>query len=92
MRLSKAQGEAKALRLAEKYLVAQDSNGWTLKCVSAKPDYMLSPATHCKTPTKWAVVVECSKDGVTLDGPMVLVVDLAREEVMTFEQATQEAK
>lgn len=92
MRLSKAQGEAKALRLAEKHLAGQDNNGWTLKCVSAKPDYMLSPATHRKVPTKWSVIVECSKDGATLDGPMLLVVDIARDKVMTFEEATQQAK
>ena len=63
MRLSKAQGEAKAMRLAEKYLAEKDSRGWVCKCLSAKPDYMLEPATDRKVPTKWTVIVECSKDG-----------------------------
>jgi hypothetical protein len=45
-----------------------------------------------QAPPKWAVIVECSKDGATLDGLMVLVVDIAKEEVVTFEQATQQAR
>jgi hypothetical protein len=76
MRLSKAQGEAKG----------------ACKCLSAKPDYMLSPATDRKVPTKWTMIVECSKDGATLDSPLMLVVDIAKEVVMTFEQAIQRAK
>jgi hypothetical protein len=92
MRLSKAQGEAKAIRLAERYLAAQDSKGWTFKCVSGKPDYTFSAATDRKVPTKWSVLVECSKDGATIDGPLVLVVDIARDEVMTLEQAIHARK
>ena len=87
MRLSKAQGEAKAIRLAEQHLATQDSKGWVFKCVSSRPDYTMSPATGRKVPTKWSVVVECSKDGATLDGPLVLIVDIAKDEVSTLEQA-----
>lgn len=92
MRLSRAQGEAKATRLAEQHLAAQDSKGWTFKCVDGKPNYMFSEATDRKSPTKWSVIVECSKDGVAIDGPFVLIVDIANEEVMTLEQALHARK
>jgi len=79
MRLSKAQGEAKAIRLAQAYLAARGHEGWTLQCSSARPDR--------KVPGKWSVVVECSPSGQPGDGPRVLVVDIAKEEVMSLEQA-----
>lgn len=92
MRLSRSQGEAKAIRLAEAYLAARHMKGWTFKCLPGEPDYIFSSPSDRKVPTKWSVVVECSKDGATLDGPIILVVDIAKEEVMSFEQATQQVQ
>jgi hypothetical protein len=75
--MSNKQAETRALDLAAAYLQTNDARGYDWKCLSASPDLMSPKNMDRKMYTKWSVLVEYSRNGAVLDGPGVLLVDIA---------------
>lgn len=88
MRMSNEQAKQSALALAEAHLAAQPQKpGWHYRCVDARPDELAANPKDRKTWVAWAVVVECLFNDRLVDGPVVLLVNLATNEVSSHEPA-----
>lgn len=78
MRLTPAQGEARALKLAKEHLGAQAGDGWTFRCLGREGDGWRA--------TRWSLLVECSKEADTRREIRILEVDLAHGEVIVLDR------
>ena len=85
LHLSKAKAAKLALKLAHKFLSAQDSLGWEWELSSAEPDAIEPCRKGRKIPTKWTVGVQYSRSGSPLDGPAILLIDIADGTVSFFD-------
>lgn len=74
MRLSKSGAEAEAVRLAKEFVAANGYVEWT--CMGAKPDSLSPGYKKRKNVIKWCVVFDRSTGTVTIDGPVIVSVDI----------------
>lgn len=78
-RQSPGDAAQRALELAVAHLEAMDTRGWTWECGLATPD-LLDSARSGKIPRRWIVPIHWSREGSSLDGPSIVIVDIESEE------------
>ena len=85
--MSNRAAREKAIRLAENFLTSLDHKGWLWSCQDAQPDTLSMNNKQRKTYIKWKVIIvwslpsETTESRSTFDGPSVLQVDIAANEV-----------
>jgi hypothetical protein len=85
VRISPKQGQDLAIKLAQEFMSSHDTKGWEWKLLSASPDRFTSNNKDRKLFTRYSVLVEYSKKGAVLDGPGVILVDIAKRQCRFFE-------
>lgn len=76
IRLSKSEAAQRALDLARAHVASVDARGWSWECGAASPDPINPDCRGRKTPRRWVVPVQWSKDSAILDGPGIILVDV----------------
>ena len=85
--MSNRAAREKAIHLAEDFLTNLDHNGWGWSCQDAQPDTLSMNNKQRKTYIKWNVIIvwslpsETTESRIPVDGPSVLQVDIAANEV-----------
>lgn len=80
MKITKDQANKKAIRLVKKHLHNQNPSDWKFNILTA--DQILQNKFKVdEAYFKYSVIVECLKMNSTLECPLILIVDLAKEEV-----------
>lgn len=81
MRLSKHQGEERAIELAYAYLAERIGGVWQCECTSIGLESAASNRHFYERHRKWSVAVNCVQKQSTGDAQVVLLVDIARRSV-----------
>jgi len=84
-RLSKNEAAQKALDLARAHIASTDTRGWSWECKSPTPDSINPEYRGRKTPRRWTVCVEWSKNGSIFDGPGIIFVNVETGDVQLHE-------
>ncbi len=82
MRLGKSEAKSEAIRIASVFVSGNGCAGWT--CLGAHPDLLAIGYKCRKSVVKWVVVFERSIDGLTVDGPGCVRVDISTGESIFF--------
>ena len=80
MKLTREQGIKRARRLAKEYLLEQKLSGWQLNIIEPSPS-MVAQLQKEGMHLRYSLVVECKNDEGTSDALLVLVANLAKNEV-----------
>ena len=77
-RLSNQQAAAKAKEIATQFMSSIDTNGWSWEFAAAIPDPANPELQGRKVANRWVVVVRWTREGCTVDGGGVVVVDIGK--------------
>ena len=80
--LSKLEAESDAERIAGVFVAANGGADWT--CKGAKPDILEPGYKRRKNIIKWVVLFDWRIDGVIVDGPIIVLVDIETGEARFF--------
>ena len=83
-RLSHEQAAVLATDIASTFVHSQPLKGWQCEVGPATPDHT-TPECDGKTPRRWSVGVRYHREGATMDGPSVVIVNLETREANWLE-------
>ena len=81
MRLSKSQGEARAIRLASAYLAERIGGVWQCHCTSIDLDSVTGNGNASEINRRFSIAVNCVQENSTGEKQIFLLVDIARQSV-----------